>query len=140
MGAGTAWETVWTGWLVAALLAVQIGLPFFLRRVRKGGVKGEPSDAGGSPLLGASMRWHYLLGFILPAAALAHGWIPMGSGHMPHTNMTGLWLATYALGLLFLQLVIGLTVQRVRVKGLRRVHFFTMLVVAALAISHMLLN
>jgi hypothetical protein len=92
------------------------------------------------------MRWHYTLGFVLPAAALAHGWIPMSSGHMPRTSMTGLWLATYALGLLFLQLLIGLSVERLSggntvAKGvLRRVHFAAMLVIAALAISHIWLN
>jgi len=142
---------------VAALLGVQIALPFLLRRVRKAaiasGVSQAPGalargpEATGASLSGTHMRWHYLLGFILPAAALGHGWIPMASGHMPHTSMTGLWLATFALGLLFLQLLIGLTVQRLQGSvtngtrlGLRRVHFFTMLVIAALALSHMLLN
>ena len=93
------------------------------------------------------MRWHYLLGFVLPAAALAHGWIPMAAGHMPRASMTGLWLATFALGLLFLQLLIGLATQRLRGDGnsvarltLCRTHFVTMLVIAALALSHMLLN
>lgn len=152
MGATTVLQTLWTGWLVAALLATQIALPFFLRRARNraiptGGAvaavaKGDAS-ATGARLAGNSMRWHYLLGFILPAAALVHGWIPMGSGHMPRTSMTGLWLATYALGLLFLQLMLGLVLQRLpggAARIMRRVHFFTMLVVAALALSHMLLN
>lgn len=93
------------------------------------------------------MRWHYLLGFVLPAAALAHGWIPMASGHMPRTSMAGLWLATLALGLLFLQLVLGLAMQRLPGNGqsvtrlaLRRTHFGIMLAIAALALSHMLLH
>jgi len=93
------------------------------------------------------MRWHYLLGFVLPAVALAHGWIPMASGHMPRTSMTGLWLATFALLLLFVQLLIGLAVQQFTGRGnsvgrlaLRRVHFVAMLLIAALALSHMLLN
>ncbi len=93
------------------------------------------------------MRWHYALGFVLPAAALAHGWIPMASGHMPRTSMTGLWLATFALGLLFLQLLIGLAMQTLGRNGesagrlaLRRTHFVTMLLIASLALAHMLLN
>jgi len=93
------------------------------------------------------MLWHYVLGFVLPAAALAHGWIPMATGQMPRTSLTGLWLATFALGLLFLQLLIGLAVQRLRGDSnsaarvtLRRTHFVTMLVIAALALSHILLN
>ncbi|HME13492.1 MAG TPA: hypothetical protein VKF79_11550 [Candidatus Acidoferrum sp.] len=152
MGTTTALQTLWTGWLVAALLATQIALPFLLRRARYGAMppsgsvaaaaKGDAS-ATGMGLAGNSMRWHYLLGFILPAAALVHGWIPMGSGHMPRTSMTGLWLATYALGLLFLQLVLGLVLQRMpsgAARVLRWVHFFTMLVITALALAHMLLN
>ena len=93
------------------------------------------------------MRWHYLLGSLLPATALTHGWIPMASGHMPRTSMRGLWLATFALGLLFLQLLLGLAVRHLPGNGhsvsrlaLRRIHFATMLAIAALALSHMLLN
>src|SRR5271166_3324016 len=152
MGTTTALQTLWTGWLVAALLATQIALPFLLRRAGSGAIPASgampmKANAGtwtiGAQLPGNSMRWHYLLGFILPAAALVHGWIPMGSGHMPRTSMTGLWLATYALGLLFSQLVLGLVLQRMpsgAARVLRWVHFFTMLVIPALALAHMLLN
>jgi hypothetical protein len=70
----------------------------------------------------------------------------MFSGHLPRTNITGLWLATYAPSLLFLQLWIGLSVERldggntVARVTLRRVHFATMPAIAALAFSHILLN
>jgi len=156
MGIIRALQTEWTGWLVAAMIGVQIALPFLLRRVRAAKISAgaiSPGDSqGANPkarqprALGIAMRWHYLLGFVLPAAALWHGWIPMASGHMPRTSMTGLWLATFALGLLFLQVLIGLSVQRlsdgdsVARLSLRRIHFAAMLVIAALALSHMLLN
>jgi len=145
----TALQTNGTGWLVAAMLALQIALPYFLRRIyeqktsSKASVKSLPPSHQ-TTVTGTSMRWHYALGFVLPAAALAHAWIPMSSAHMPRTNMTGLWLATYALGLLFLQVLLGLTLQRssngsVRL-GLRRVHFFAMLAVAMLALAHIWIN
>jgi thiosulfate reductase cytochrome b subunit len=111
-----------------------------------GDSRGANPEAEEPRSLGITMRWHYLLGFALPAAALWHGWIPMASGHMPRTSMTGLWLATFALGLLFLQLLIGLAVQRLcdgdglARRSLRRIHFAAMLAIAALALSHMLLN
>jgi hypothetical protein len=57
------------------------------------------------------MGGHYALDSCCLPGALAHGWIPMSSGHLPGTNITGLWLATYAHGLLFLQLLIGLSVD-----------------------------
>jgi len=154
MSFSISFETAWTGWLVAILLAVEIALPFLLRRKAASSPQSSPPSSEAavaktkqSSSVGISMRWHYLLGFVLPAAALAHGWIPMAAGHMPRTSMTGLWLATCALGLLFLQLLIGLAVLRLRGDGnsvarltLRRTHFFTMLVIATLALSHMLRN
>jgi hypothetical protein len=56
--------------------------------------------------------------------------------------LTGLWLATVALGLLFLQILIGLTL---RSSGESRVvfrafHFWTMLGISALVLSHLWLN
>jgi thiosulfate reductase cytochrome b subunit len=134
------------------MIGVQIALPFLLRKIRRAPISpGNPHHAilqtRAEPPAGKSMRWHYALGFVLPAAALAHGWIPMASGHMPRTSMTGLWLATFALGLLFLQLLIGLAVQTLGRNGesagrlaLRRTHFVTMLLITSLALAHMLLN
>jgi hypothetical protein len=160
MFSSLAQQTFWTGWLVALLLAAQMALPYLLRKIalRKPQPAVPPraaqlssgSDAKRTALAGNSMRWHYFLGFILPAGVLAHAWIPMASGHMPRTSMTGLWLATYALGLLFLQLLLGLTLQRVSASsaagqrssrlGLNWVHFGVMLAIAILALAHMFLN
>ena len=67
----------------------------------------------------------------------------MASGHMPHTSMRGLWLATYALGLIFLQLLLGLTLRYVgprAAQALRRIHFVLMIGIAGLVLSHLWLN
>jgi hypothetical protein len=67
----------------------------------------------------------------------------MASGHMPHTSMRGLWLATYALGLIFLQLLLGLALRYIGPRGaqaMRRIHFILMVGIAALVLSHLWLN
>jgi thiosulfate reductase cytochrome b subunit len=152
-------QTAWTGWLVALLVALQAALPYALRKCARQKPQPVPTNQAtrtspnlqnlSPPVVGNSMRWHYLLGFILPAGALAHAWIPMASGPMPRTSMTGLWLATGALGLLFLQLLVGLALKRVSAAragntpsraGLGRVHFAVMLAIGALVLAHMLLN
>ena len=151
-----AQQTFWTGWLVALLLAAQVALPYLLRKIspqKLSPITAPPGthhpalEAQRAALRGNSMRWHYFLGFVLPAGALAHAWIPMASGHMPRTSMTGLWLATYALGLLFVQLLLGVALRRIRDGGagssgwgLHRVHFTIMLAIAVLALAHMFLN
>ena len=152
MGWSIPLQTEWTGWLVAILLGVQIALPFLLRRVSPQTMSARASQGTiTKPKKVApttkSMGWHYLLGFAVPLAALAHGWIPMASGHMPHTSMTGLWLATFALGLLFVQPLIGLATRQegggetnTARLALRRVHLVAMLLITALALSHMLMN
>ena len=66
----------------------------------------------------------------------------MASGHMPHTSMRGLWLATYALGLILLQLLLGLAAfcRQRTAQALRRIHFVLMIAIAALVSSHLWLN
>jgi hypothetical protein len=61
---------------------------------------------------------------------------------MPSTSLTGLWLATGALGLVFLQILFGLFLQQAREtrRILRVTHFWTMLVISALVLLHLGLN
>jgi len=89
------------------------------------------------------MQLHYWLAPVVAIVSLVHAWIPMSSGHMPRTSMNGLWLATYALGALFLQLFVGLLTRYAgprRAAAMRRVHFGLMLVIIALLVSHLWLN
>jgi hypothetical protein len=111
------------GWLSVALLVVLIAIPYFRTR--------------------SLMQAHYWLAPVIAIISLVHAWIPMSSGHMPHTSMNGLWLATYALGALFLQLLVGLLTRYAgppRAALMRRLHFALMLVVVVLIVSHLWLN
>jgi cytochrome c biogenesis protein CcdA len=67
----------------------------------------------------------------------------MASGHMPHTSMRGLWLATYALGLILVQLLLGLALRSVgprTAQALRRIHFVLMIAIAALVLTRLWSN
>jgi heme A synthase len=125
------------GWFTALLIAVQLAWPFFLKW-RK-----PSATFAAAPSFFAAMRPHFWLGYALPILAFIHAWIPMSSGHMPHTSLTGLWLATYALGLLVLQVFLGVAMRAT--KGLahivlRRIHFSAMLSIAVLLAAHIYMN
>jgi hypothetical protein len=129
-----------SGWLATILIAVEIALPYLMRRTQLSGSVGIPQEHR-RPYL--QRMWpHYWAGYLLLGLVFFHAWIPMASGRMPRTSLTGLWLATVALGLLFLQILIGLTL---RSSGESRVvfrafHFWTMLGISALVLSHLWLN
>lgn len=128
-------RTSLTGWLTTFLIALQIAWPYLLR-------PGNQTDPPVASFF-STLRLHFWLGYFLPALAFVHAWIPMASGHMPKTSMTGLWLATYALALILLQAFLGIATRAT--KGLarnvlRRVHFAVMFGIAALIAAHLYLN
>jgi hypothetical protein len=128
---------VW-GWLSFALLVAVIALPYFRRTAI--------SEAGGATAESPRRYWkglwpHYWLGAAVAAGSLIHGWIPMAAGKMPQTDMNGLWLATYALGLMFLQVLLGLTLRFAGAgRFLKRMHFVVMFGIVALVLAHLWLN
>lgn len=128
------------GWVSMVLLAVVIVIPY----LRRGdGITSSGSSAVAARPYLSTLTPHYWLAPGVLLLSFLHAWIPMASGHMPHTSMKGLWLATYALGLIFIQLLLGLTLRYVGPRGakaLRRVHFVLMLGIAALVLSHLYLN
>jgi hypothetical protein len=128
-----------SGWLATILIGVEIMLPYLLRRTRLSESLGIAQEHQ-RPYL--QRMWpHYWAGYLLLGLAFFHAWIPMASGRMPKTSLTGLWLATFALGLLFLQILIGLTLRSGVSRGfLRAVHFWTMLGIGVLVLSHVWLN
>jgi hypothetical protein len=130
-----------TGWMATILIGVEVLLPYLLRRTRLSERLGIAQDQE-KPYL--QRMWpHYWAGYLLAALALAHAWIPMSAaGSMPRTNRTGLWVATLALGLVFLQVLFGLFLQQAREKRriLRVTHFWTMSLISALVLLHLMLN
>ena len=130
---------IW-GWASLVLLAVVVAIPY-LRRIPSR-PSADSAAATARPYLGA-LAPHYWLAPAVLVISFVHAWIPMASGHMPHTSMRGLWLATYALGVIFVQLVIGLALRYVGPRvahAMRRVHFVLMLGIVALVLAHLWLN
>jgi hypothetical protein len=130
-----------TGWIATILVGVEVLLPYLLRRT----LLSERLDIAQNQAKPYLQRmWpHYWAGYLLAALALAHAWIPMSAaGRMARTNLAGLWLATVALGLIFLQILFGLFLQQAREtrRILRVTHFWTMLLISALVLLHMGLN
>lgn len=128
------------GWFTLVLLGAAIAVPYLhSRAVRRGP---ESNGAVSRPYLN-SLWPHYWLAPAVAAGSFIHAWIPMASGHMPHTSMRGLWLATYALGLVFLQIFMGLVLRFVSpgaARILRPLHFLFMIGIVVLLLAHLLLN
>jgi len=89
------------------------------------------------------MASHYWLAPLLVLGSFVHAWIPMASRHVPRTNFNGLWLATFALGLMLVQLVLGVALRSTRhgePNLLRRAHFTLMLGITTLVLLHLWMN
>jgi hypothetical protein len=113
-----------TAWMTAAMLLAQasIGLFGVSRRILR-----EP---------------HIVLGLILLPLTFAHAWLSMKSVSMQSAHMAGLWLATAALLLLGVQVLLGTALIRPSESSgsLKRVHLALGLGILALASVHVLLT
>lgn len=128
------------GWLSVCFLGIVIALPY---------LHGDGSGANARFALGfvrlplRRTAFHYWLAPLVALGSFVHAWIPMASRHMPHTNYTGLWLASLALGLILVQLGLGVILRFTRqgaTNFLRRTHFTLMLGIAALVLVHLWMN
>jgi len=122
-----------TGWALMVLLLATIFYPFLLRSGLLGPVQ---------PFL-KRMRLHYWLGYSVAGIVIIHLWIPMSAGLAGRVNATGLYLATVALILIFVQVSLGrrlswpkLSTRRV----VRRWHFWVMVGIVAFVLGHIALN
>jgi hypothetical protein len=126
------------GWLSVILLGTIVAIPY-MSASRSHAGSGQSSVR--SPV--RRMAFHYWLAPLLPLGSLVHAWIPMASHHMPRTNFNGLWLATFALGLMLVQLVMGVALRSAPHGApnlLRRAHFTLMLGITALVLLHLWIN
>ena len=84
---------------------------------------------------------HIVLGLILPPLTFAHAWLSMKSVSIKSANTAGLWLATAALLLLGVQVLLGTALIRPSESSgsLKRVHLAVGLGILALASVHVLL-
>ena len=138
MGAQFDTTTAIWGWLALASLIVVVAIPYFRRKGPSVGAESSVPRAHLSRLIA-----HFWIAPAVLAISFVHAWIPMASGHMPRTSMNGLWLATYALGLMFVQIVLGIALRYFGLRTarvLKRVHLALMLGIVALVLLHLALN
>jgi hypothetical protein len=131
-----------TGWVAVLAMGIEAALPYMLRN------KALRASAENLPARLRSLRarmWpHYWLGYVLVALVMTHTSFVMGPA-MGRSDATGIWAATLALCLLFLQVGLGLilkdgTERTTNQRQLRRWHFWTMIGFIALVMTHLLRN
>jgi cytochrome b561 len=124
--------TAFSGWAATLLFAVGVGIPFFIR-----------ATASATASYFTRLRPHYWIGFLIPAVAFLHAWIPMSGGHVRGYDQTGLLVATAALVVMLGQVLLGLALRTARGtirQSSRRLHFWTMATIAILVVVHIFLN
>lgn len=133
--------TAVSGWLGTIGIGLGSLLPYLLRRTalsRRLGIELVNS----LPYLGR-MRPHYWVGYSIAGVSTIHAWFSMSCGHI-RTDSNGLWMATAALGLVWLQLWIGLMLRQPMAPSERKVlwlwHFWGMFAIAALVALHIRIN
>lgn len=122
-----------TGWLLLALLITSTLYPFLLRRGFSGPVQ---------PFL-QRMQFHYLLGYCIASVVLVHTFVSMMGGMAVSINANGLYLATGALFLIYIQVMLGRRLQNPKLslrRLTRRWHFWVMISIVVLVSGHIVLN
>ena len=119
-----------SGFFAAFLVLYTTALPYLLRRLRPvpGGMRG--------------MTLHYCIGYLIFGVLLLHMFVSMQAGMARGAELTGLNLATGALFLVMLQVMLGTTLMAggPKARGLKTVHFTLMLGILALSALHVGLN
>ena len=124
-------QSAFSGWASVLLFGSGLAMLYLLRR--------QPGVA--LPFL--QRIWpHYWLGYVSFFTSFAHAWLAMRNG-MRQMNVPGVWFATVAVAVILWQISVGLLlrnpVQSNR-RNLRRLHFWTMTLVAGLIVVHVALN
>ncbi len=133
--------TAISGWMGAIGIASGSMLPYLLRSTALSRWLGMEL-ANSRPYL-ARMWSHYWVGYSIAGLSTVHAWLPMSGGHI-RTDTSGLWMATVALGLLWLQVFIGLMLRQPIAatdrKMLRLWHFWGMFAIVGLVALHVGIN
>lgn len=125
-------RTAFSGWGAVMLFGSTLAIPFLLRR--QAGTK--------KPFL--RRIWpHYWLGYATFLFSSVHAWLAMRTGNMAGADVPGIWIATVALLVILWQLGVGLMLRdpgQLRRRALKRTHFWTMTLAAALIVAHIVRN
>jgi hypothetical protein len=131
--------SILAGRVAVVLCVCAILLPYLLRRNRLSVILGLAQQHA-SPYL--HRLWpHFWLGYVILALSIVHAGTV--AGVMSRANPAGIWAATIALFLLLLEVLLGLSLKDDRLTGrtsVRRVHFWTMTVLAGSLAAHLWLN
>lgn len=116
-----------SGFFAGFLVLYTAALPYLLRRLR--------------PVAGG-MALHYCIGYLIFGVLLLHMFVSMQAGMARGADLTGLNLATGALLLVMLQVMLGTTLMAggVKARPLRVLHFSLMLGIVGLSAAHIALN
>lgn len=124
--------TAFSGWAGVMLFGSGLAIPYLLRRMPKAKL----------PYL--QRMWpHYWLGYLAFFVSFAHAGLAMRGGNMRGINSAGVWIATVALLVILWQIAVGLMLKHPTQSSrcaLRRLHFWTMALVAGLIVLHVALN
>lgn len=125
-----------SGFLALFLIAITLSLPYILRRqMRAAGVQASA--------VWQRMRAHYWIGYLILALTMLHMYVSMGTGMLRDTGALGIDLASFGLLLIFVQVALGMSLERSAGKRrapLRRLHFVLMLGIVGLILMHIALN
>jgi len=129
---------VWTagaGWTAVILSLILIALPYWFRR--------HPIRAGAQPMVHLRrLRPHFWLAYLLVGLSLVHAYLVMGPA-MVRADRIGVFAATLAFCVLFLQVLLGLYLQTQAIslrRTVQRWHFVGMLCFAAMVAAHVWRN
>jgi hypothetical protein len=126
-----------SGWLIAALAAITVPLPYLVR-----GRRLAPRGWGRGFL--QRLRPHYWIGYTIAGLSLLHATFAMAGpmrGGGPY--QTGIWIATAGMLLAFGQVGLGRRLRDLRGAGrhrMRRWHFGLMAALAVVGAMHVWLN
>ncbi|MBL8630287.1 MAG: hypothetical protein JNM81_11690 [Rhodospirillaceae bacterium] len=125
-----------SGWAATLMIVAAVGLTYLLRKLRAA----DTQNARGTYM--ARMQAHVWVGVAVLAATLIHFGASMRPELMRGANGLGLTLATVAVLVLVVQVVVGARLNRFpdHARPLRKAHFAAMLVLVALIAVHVLLN
>jgi hypothetical protein len=137
-----------TGRVAVLVTGITIALPYIVRSTllnaaAQSSTRSSPTRLSNSRLLSLRIQlWpHYWLGYALVALVLVHASFVMGPA-MGRSDATGIWAATLALCLLFLQVLLGLMLKNrtSNQRQVRRWHFWSMIGFTALVLTHLARN
>jgi hypothetical protein len=135
-----------TGWAAVLVVGIVTALPYILREslrnqaARAAATAISKTEQVRRPNLRTKLWPHYWLGYTLIALVLVH--TSFTGPAMGRVDTTGIWAATLAFCLLFLQLGLGLILKSgaPNQQQVRCWHFWSMIALIVLVLAHLVRN